>query len=108
MSINRSEDLKEIAKHYGELRLKTLSSLRKINDYSMILFKAFLQYVDKRRGEGLDLHVLLEEFLSGELALNKEEDRNTRLSLARRFCNLAKKHVRSPEEQASILRYIEY
>ncbi|MEM2940197.1 MAG: hypothetical protein QW304_01380 [Thermoproteota archaeon] len=108
MSITCSEDLKTIAKHYGELRLKTLSSLRKMSDCSMILFKAFLQYVERRRAEGLDIPVLLEDFFSGELALNRDEDKNTRLSLARRFYSLAKKHVRSPGEQASILQYLEY
>lgn len=108
MSINCSENLKTIVKHYGELRLQTVSSLRKMSDYSMILFKAFLQYVEKRRAEGLELPLLLEEFFSNELALNQEEDKNTRLSLARRFYKLAKKHVRNPGEQASILQYLEY
>ncbi|MEM2089106.1 MAG: hypothetical protein QXF52_10645 [Thermoproteota archaeon] len=108
MSTICSEDLKTIAKHYGELRLKTLSNLREMSGYSNIIFKAFLQYVEKRRAEGLGLSVLLEEFFSWELALNQEEDKNTRLSLTRRFYNLAKKHVRNPEEQASILQYLEY
>lgn len=108
MSVTCCEDLKTIAKHYGELRLKTLISLRKMSDYSTVLFKAFLRYVEKRRAEGLDLPVLLEEFFLRELALNQEEDKNTRLSLTRRFYNLAKKHVRNPGEQASILQYLEY
>ena len=107
MSVFHSEDLKTVARYYGELRLQTISSLRKMSDCSMTLFKAFLQYVEKRRVEGLELPVLLDEFFSGELALNQEEDRNTRRSLARRFCNLAKKHIRSPGEQASILKYLE-
>jgi hypothetical protein len=108
MSIVYSEDLKTIARSYGELRHQAISSLRKMSDCSMTLFKAFLKYVEKRRAEGLELPVLLDEFFSGELALNKEEDKNTRLSLTRRFYKLAKKHVRNPGEQASILQYLEY
>jgi hypothetical protein len=108
VSITRSEDLKTIAKHYGELRLQAVNSFRRMSDYSTTLFKAFLQYVEKRRAEGLELSVLLDEFFSGELDLNQEEDKNTRLSLTRRFYKLAKKHVRNPEEQASILQYLEY
>ncbi len=65
MSIVYSEDLKAVARYYGELRLQAISSLRKMSICSMTLFKAFLQYVEKRRAEGLELPVLLNEFSQG-------------------------------------------
>jgi hypothetical protein len=105
--IERLEELKILARHYGELRLQVIADLKKINDYSLTLFKAFLEYAEKRKRENLEPHILLNEFLNA-LALDRDEDRGTRASLARRFYKLAEKHVRNPKEQASILQYLEY
>jgi hypothetical protein len=101
------EELKILARHYGELRLQVVAGMKKMNDYSLTLFKAFLEYAEKRKGENLEPHALLNEFLNA-LALDRDGDRGTRASLARRFYKLAEKHVRNPGEQASILQYLEY
>ncbi len=103
----RLEELKILARHYGELRHQVIASVKKINDYSLILFKAFLEYAEKRKGENLEPHALLNEFLN-TLALDRDEDRGTRASLARRFYKLAEKHVRNPCEQKSLLQYLKH
>ncbi|MEM1557094.1 MAG: hypothetical protein QXT26_01185 [Thermoproteota archaeon] len=98
-------DLKAIAKSYSELRLQIIMGLRRMNEYSKILFKAFLEYVEKRRRENLELHILLNDFLN-ELALSKD-DRGTRISLARRFYMLIEKHFRTTCQQTSLVQYLE-
>ncbi|MEM3712288.1 MAG: hypothetical protein QXR97_01935 [Thermoproteota archaeon] len=98
-------DLKDIAKSYSRLRLQTLAGLRKMNEYSTILFRAFLEYADRRRGENLEIHVLLSDFLN-ELALNKE-DRGARISLAKRFYSLIGKHLKKYACQTSLTQYLE-
>lgn len=100
--IERLEELKALARSYGELRLQVRAGLKKIDEYSLILFKAFLEYAGKRKGENLEPHALLNEFLNA-LALN----RGNRVSLVRRFYKLAEKNVRNHCEQTSLLRYLE-
>lgn len=99
------DDLKIIAKSYSELRLQTIGGLRRMSEYSTILFKAFLEYVEKRRGENLEIPVLLNDFLD-ELALGKE-DRGTRMSLARRFYRLIEKSFRKNCWQTSLIQYLD-
>ena len=107
MSGKPSEELRSIAETYGELRLQAEASARRMKECSKTLFKAFLRYVEKRRGEGATVQELLQAFLTEELGLDGEQDRGTRLSLARRFYALAAKRPRSPAEQASLLQYLE-
>lgn len=104
--IEHLEELKILARSYGELRLQVRAGLKKIDEYSLILFKAFLEYAGKRKGENLEPHVLLNEFLN-ELDLGKDGDRGVRVSLAKRFYKLAGKHVGNSCEQASLLQYLE-
>jgi translation initiation factor 2 beta subunit (eIF-2beta)/eIF-5 len=101
------EELRSIAETYGELRLQAEASIRRMRECSKTLFKAFLRYVETRRSEGATVHELLHAFLTEELGLDGEQDRGTRLSLARRFYALAGKRSRSPAEQASLMQYFE-
>lgn len=108
MSISTSEDLKTIAETYGELRLNAETSVRRMRECSKTLFKAFLKYAETRGGEGVGAQDLLNAFLSEELGLEGEQNRGTRLSLARRFYVLARGCLRNPAEQASLLQYFEH
>lgn len=100
------EDLKQTVASYRELRLRVIEDLRRLNDYSLILFKSFLQYVKDNRGEK-SFPELLDDFLSSELGLNWKEDAPIRLSLMRRFYNLAGKKIRDEGIQESLLPYLE-
>ncbi|MGB9622445.1 MAG: hypothetical protein ACPL07_01245 [Candidatus Bathyarchaeia archaeon] len=92
------EEVKSVAASYAKLRLKVLDDLRRLDEYSLILFKSFLKYVKENSDKGFS--ELLEGFLN-ELEL----DSATRLSLTRRFYSLAGKRTRSVE-QRSILQYV--
>ena len=96
--IKIDEETKSIASSYAELSHKVLQDLKKLDNYSLILFKSFLKYVKENSDKSFS--ELLEEFLD-EL----EVDGATRLSLARRFYSLASKRSR-PVEQKSILQYV--
>jgi len=96
--IKIDEETKSIASSYAELRYKVLQDLKKLEEYSLILFNSFLKYVKENNDK--DFSELLEEFLD-ELEL----DSATRLSLVRRFYSLASKRSR-PAEQKSILQYV--
>jgi len=96
--IKIDEETKSIASSYAELRHKVLQDLKRLDDYSLILFNSFLKYVKENSDKSFS--ELLEEFLN-ELEL----DSATRLSLARRFYSLAIKRIRSAE-QKSILQYV--
>jgi hypothetical protein len=95
--IKIDEENKSIAASYAELRHKVLQDLKRLDDYSLILFNNFLRYVKENNDKSFS--ELLEGFLN-ELEL----DSATRLSLVRRFYSLARKRIR-PAEQRSILQY---
>lgn len=107
MSGNLHEDVRRVAETYGELRLQAEENVRRMRECSKTLFKAFLKYVETRRGEGVAVQQLLHSFLQEELGLDGDQHRATRISLARRFYTLAAKLSRSPTGQASLLQYLE-
>jgi hypothetical protein len=102
-----SEDLKSIAKSYGELRRRMMADLRKMDEHSEALFKAFLQYIKSTEIKNMEFSVLLDVFLSEELNLDRNEERATRLSLIRRFYSLARRHIRDSEKQRSLIPYLQ-
>jgi hypothetical protein len=91
------EETRSIASSYAELRHKVLQDLKRLDNYSLILFNNFLKHVKENNDKSFS--ELLEGFLD-EL----EVDPATRLSLVRRFYSLARKRIR-PAEQKSILQY---
>lgn len=97
------EELKSVVEKYRELRLRVIEDLRKLDEYSLILFESFLRYV-KDNEEKKSFPELINEFLS-ELGLEKED--SLRLSILRRFYNLARKRVRNERIQKSLLPYLE-
>jgi len=96
-----------VAKSYGELRSQAIDNFRRMDDYASILFKAFLSYANTKMSDGLDSPALLGDFFSEELGLDSRDDITTRLSLTRRFYNLASKRIRDPKKQRSLLPYLE-
>ncbi|MBO3797310.1 MAG: hypothetical protein QXU11_11185 [Thermoproteota archaeon] len=108
MNWKPSEDVRRVAETYGELRLQAEENIRRMRECSKTLFKAFLKYAESRRGEGVGAQDLLNAFFSEELGLEGEQNRGTRLSLARRFYILARRCSRNPAEQASLLQYFEH
>jgi len=105
MVVAIEEDLKSIVKAYGEARLKVLAGLSDMDHYSLTLFKSFLLYIKERKEEKLTFQELMSQFFTEELELDKK-DESVRLSLTRRFYNLAKKHVRNPKKQGSLSPYL--
>jgi len=99
------EEVKSVVEKYRELRLRVIEDLRKLDDYSLILFESFLQYV-KDNEEKKSFPELLNDFLS-ELGLDSKEDLSVRLSLMRRFYNLAGKKTSNEKFQESLLPYLE-
>ncbi|MCX8182990.1 MAG: hypothetical protein N3F08_01015 [Crenarchaeota archaeon] len=108
MSGKPREDVRSIAETYGELRHQAEENIRRMRECSKTLFKAFLRYAEARRGEGIGARDLLNAFLSEELGLEGEQNKSTRLSLARRFYALARSCSRNQAGQASLLQYFEH
>ena len=106
MIVIDAKDLKTTARCYSELRAQAMERIKKMKDHSLVLFKAFLQYISTRNDEDLGYSALLDRFLSEELGLDGERDMTTRLSLMRRFYNLTRKNVRNPNKQRSLSPYL--
>jgi len=101
------EELKSIARSYGELRRQMMTDLRKMDEYSEALFKAFMQYIKSTDTRNVKFSVLLDSFLSDELNLDFEGEKAIRLSLMRKFYNSARRHIRDPEKQRSLTPYLQ-
>lgn len=107
MRTTRAEELGSVARSYGEIRRKVIEHLKMLDERALILFMEFLQYIKTTEGKESDLSKLMDEFFSEELGLDREVDMATRLSLSRRFRNLARRYFRDPKKQGSLSPYLE-
>ncbi|MEM3871124.1 MAG: hypothetical protein QXE05_00970 [Nitrososphaeria archaeon] len=100
------EEVKSVVEKYRELRLRVIEDLRKLDEYSLILFSNFLRYLKDNKDEEKSFQELLDNFLTNELGLSRKEA-SVRLSLIRRFYNLAGKKTSNEKFQESLIPYLE-
>lgn len=106
--IEDTDDLRSVARSYGELRSQAVDDFRRMDQYALVLFKAFLGYVKMKEDGHSTFPGSLGRFFSEDLGLDSEDDMGTRLSLARRFHNLSRKYFGNSKVQRSLLPYLEH